>query len=64
MDNAQRLKALMRRHQLTRPDVARELGVGVSTVDSWLAPLTAASHRNMPDRLLRLLKLTLAQSEA
>lgn len=63
MDNSERLKGLMREHQLSRPQVALLLDVARQTVDSWLAPPSATSHRNMPDNMLRLLQFTI-QAEA
>lgn len=57
MNNAERLKHLMREHALSRSRVALLLGVARQTVNSWLAPPGAPSHRNMPGNLLRLLQL-------
>lgn len=58
-NNPQRLRELMEQHKLTRDDVARIAGVGCSTVDTWLAPEGAASHRGMRDRSIRLIELEL-----
>jgi|GEM_PF-4230050 hypothetical protein len=56
------LRALMQRHDLTRSMVAALLDVQTVTVDAWLAPPLAASHRHMPANLLRLLRLELREA--
>lgn len=50
----------MQEHHLSRPQVALLLDVARQTVDSWLAPASASSHRNMPDNMLRLLQFEIA----
>lgn len=59
--NAARLRALMSRKKLTRKAVAELAGVSVKAVDTWLAPPGAASHRDMPDRAMKLVALQLLQ---
>lgn len=57
--NAERLRKLMSRNRLTRYKAAQLAGVTGKAVDSWLAPVGAASHRAMPDRALKLIELEL-----
>ena len=59
ISNAAALRKLMDRNKLTRARVAELCVVGRSTVDSWLAPKEAASHRAMPDRAIDMLELRL-----
>lgn len=56
---AERLRALVSRHQLTQRDVAALGGVSLKTVESWLAAPESANHRTMPERALLLIKLSL-----
>lgn len=55
-----RLRALIRRHKLTRPQVAELAGVTLKTVESWLASEGSASRRVMPQRAIDLIELRLA----
>lgn len=55
----ERLRATMREHGLTRREVARLCGVGVSTVDAWLAPAGSRWHRPVKARYCTLLALQL-----
>ncbi len=59
--NADRLRALMKKHGLTRPAVAEKLGVSRATVNTWLAPPGASSHVPMPGHRLELLEIKLKQ---
>lgn len=59
VSNAEALRRLMDRHKLSRDRVAELCVVQRSTVDSWLAPMGAASYRAMPDRAIDLLELRL-----
>lgn len=59
--NADRLRELMKRHRLTRKKVAELARQGVSTVDTWLAPVGAKTHCEMPDRALDLIELKAAK---
>lgn len=54
-DNRIWLKRFMKHFELTRPQVAKLVGVNVSTVDRWLTPEDAASHRDMPNMARELL---------
>jgi hypothetical protein len=54
---AEELRKLMARHGLTRPQAAELASVAKVTVDSWLAPETAALHRRMKPRDLDLIRL-------
>jgi hypothetical protein len=57
-----RLYEVMHKHGLSRLDVALLIGVSIDTVNSWLAPETAAKHRDMPGRHLSHLLLAVNQS--
>lgn len=59
--NPAELRAAMKRHDLTRSMVAVLLDVPDTTVDGWLAPPGAPSHRPMAANLLRLLRLELRE---
>lgn len=59
-----RLRALMRRHKLTRPQVAELAGVTLKTVESWLASEGSASRREMQQRSVDLIELRLAAAES
>ncbi len=54
--NAERLRALMTKHKLTRAAVAELAMVSVKAVDAWLAPPGLVSYRPMPDRALALIE--------
>ena len=64
--NGARLRALMRKHKLTRAEVAEILSeasgerVSIDTVHAWLRPAHNKSARNMPGAKLKLLELALA----
>jgi transcriptional regulator with XRE-family HTH domain len=58
-DNARELYKIMKNKKFTRKKIAELIGVHVSTVDAWLAPIDAARHRNMSSRMLILLKFKL-----
>lgn len=60
--NADRLRQLMKKHDLTRKRVAELARRGVSTVDTWLAPATAKSYHPMPDNALALIELELGEA--
>ncbi len=55
-DNNMWLKRYMKKHSLTRPQIASRLLVGLSTVDRWLAPKGGISRRKMPDMAVALLE--------
>lgn len=57
--NAERLRALMKQHSLTRPAIADLAGRTVKAVDTWLAPEGASSHKPMPGHALELIELKL-----
>lgn len=54
-NNVRKLKSIMSRYALTRPEVARHLCVNLSTVDRWLTPSGNSSYRRMPDMAIKLL---------
>ncbi len=54
--NAERLRVLMSKHNLTRKAVSGLAMVSVKAVDTWLAPPGLVSHRKMPDRALALIE--------
>jgi DNA-binding transcriptional regulator YiaG len=56
-DNRIWLKRFMKHFGLTRPKVAAHVEVNVSTVDRWLTPDNAKSHRAMPNMARKLLAL-------
>lgn len=80
MDNNKELKKLMRKHGLTRQQVANLSMVALSTVDRWLAPrwITPSligkhrrgakeinpTFRNLPDSRLSLFRLKLVNKES
>ena len=55
LDNRIWLKRFMKNFELTRPQVAAFIEVNVSTVDRWLTPEDAKSHRAMPNMARKLL---------
>lgn len=61
--NAERLRAIMTEHRLTRAQVATLLDRSVATVDAWLRPANNAAYRPMADRELKMLVLLLAINE-
>lgn len=63
-DKVKILKKIMAQHHLTRRSISEILDVSIVTVDSWLAPEEATLHRNMPDRMLRLLHLELERKDS
>lgn len=58
LDNTQRLKELMAKHGLSASDVAAMLNRSVQSVYEW----RCVNDRNIPDHLLDLLELRLAQA--
>lgn len=54
--NTTRLKALMAKHRLSAPDVAKILKRSAHTVAEW----RCSNANNIPDHLLELLELRLA----
>lgn len=54
-DNRIWLKRFMKHFGLTRPQVAAFVEVNISTVDRWLTPEAAKSHRRMPNMARKLL---------
>lgn len=58
---AKRLRATMKKHGLTNAKTADLLGVSVKTVESWVSSPKSASHRNMPERHLKLLDAVLPE---
>lgn len=54
-DNRIWLKRFMKHFSLTRPQVAAYVEVNISTVDRWLTPVEAKSHRAMPNTARKLL---------
>ncbi len=57
--NTQKLKDLMQKHNVKAPRVAAILGRSAHTVREW----RCCNKNNIPDQLLELLELKLAQSE-
>lgn len=53
------LKSLIQQHKLKRQEVADLLGVSITTIHSWLLPITSKAHRPMPKPMLELLRLKL-----
>jgi transcriptional regulator with XRE-family HTH domain len=56
MDKQRQLKALMKKHSLTRADVAEATGRSLNTVNAWFKGTSAKSHRPCPDDVLNALK--------
>lgn len=54
-DNRVWLMRMMKHFSLTRPMVAKFVGVNISTVDRWLVPDASKSHRKMPVMARKLL---------
>ena len=54
-DNRIWLKRFMKHFGLTRPQIAAYVEVNISTVDRWLTPEDAKSHRAMPNMARKLL---------
>lgn len=54
-NNQKFLRQFMDRYRLTRPDIAKAVGVNLSTVDRWLVPTGSKSYRKMPDMARKLL---------
>lgn len=54
-NNQKFLREIMRRNDLTRPQVADALCVNLSTVDRWLIPTGGSSYRAMPKMAVKLL---------
>jgi hypothetical protein len=59
MNNNQKLRALIKKHGLTRPEVRELACVKKSTVDSWLAPSEKAWFRPLDDGKLELIQMKL-----
>jgi hypothetical protein len=59
--NAEWLYEWIRASGDTRAAVAAQLGVSRATLNAWLAPLGAPSHRMMPDHMLELAQLKLSR---
>jgi hypothetical protein len=57
MTNEQKLRKIMDENGLTRPEAAKLIGVALNTLDGWLAPVGAKTHRKMADRHLEHLEL-------
>ena len=60
-NNIKILKALMKKHELTRPDVAALLCMSLSSIDAWLTDNGSTRYRKMPDRMLDLLQYKLGE---
>lgn len=57
MTNNQKLREIIEKYDLTRPQVAEFLRVSIKAVDNWLSPLTSKSYRKMSNGYLDLLNL-------
>lgn len=62
-DNRIWLKRFIKHFGLTRPQVAEIVSVNVSTVDRWLTPEDAVSHRDMPNMARKLLQCKVDNDE-
>ena len=59
MTNQEQLRSIIAHESLSRSALAALMGVSIHTVNAWLLPDTCKAHRDMPDKMLKLLTLTL-----
>ena len=62
MSNPERLRATMKLYEMTRADVAKLLGISVSSVDSWLSPPDGPRYRKMSDNAMLAFRVKLKRS--
>lgn len=55
----EKIKALIKKHGITRLDASDLLHVSIHTFDSWCVPETSSKHRAMPLPMWELLLLKL-----
>jgi len=54
LSNREKLKTLLSDNNLTRREFSKLLREKLTTVNTWLLPITSQGHRRMPDAKLEL----------
>lgn len=64
MTSQETLKQIMKQNNLTRKATAEIIEVNKKTIDKYLAPIGATSHREIPHYRIELLELKLKEKSA
>ncbi|MCI0401270.1 MAG: hypothetical protein L0Y67_07490 [Gammaproteobacteria bacterium] len=63
MNNRDKLIDLLVDNELSRFELAEMLKVTVQEIDSWLSPIGAVGHTDIPDMAIELLELKIKQRD-